>query len=163
MGTVINTYGGRWFDEIWKAQLDSPESSAAIKFYIDTIKNTGEPGTTQAGFTECETLMVQARSACGTTQRRPALPDARPRRADALRYGPAESGADLLAGLVEGFITPRGLGLGPVIVIGASLGAVYWALVLWRGRPARDDPYLDVAEPPSGTPHAATAVPAPSP
>jgi hypothetical protein len=41
----------------------------------------------------------------------------------------------VLAGLVEGFITPRGLGLGPVIVIGATLGAVYWALVLWRGRP----------------------------
>jgi hypothetical protein len=69
----------------------------------------------------------------------------------------------VLAGLVEGFITPRGLGLGPVIVIGASLGAVYWALVLWRGRPARDDPYLDVAGPPSGTRHAATTAPVPSP
>src|SRR5258708_8546078 len=61
LGTVINTFGGRWFDESWKAQLDSPESSAAIKFYIDTIKNTGEPGATQAGFTECETLMVQGK------------------------------------------------------------------------------------------------------
>jgi uncharacterized membrane protein SpoIIM required for sporulation len=40
----------------------------------------------------------------------------------------------VLAGLVEGFITPRGLGLGPVIVIGFALGVVYWALVLWRGR-----------------------------
>jgi uncharacterized membrane protein SpoIIM required for sporulation len=69
----------------------------------------------------------------------------------------------VLAGLVEGFITPRGLGLGPVIVIGASLGALYWALVLWRGRPARDDPYLEVAESPSGTQHLATAAPVPSP
>jgi sorbitol/mannitol transport system substrate-binding protein len=59
--TVINTFGGRWFDESWKAQLDSPESSAAIKLYIDTVKNTGEPGATQAGFTECETLMVQGK------------------------------------------------------------------------------------------------------
>ena len=69
----------------------------------------------------------------------------------------------VLAGLVEGFITPRGLGLGPVIVIGATLGAVYWALVLWRGRPARDDAYLEVAERPSGSHHAATPAPAPSP
>jgi uncharacterized membrane protein SpoIIM required for sporulation len=69
----------------------------------------------------------------------------------------------VLAGLVEGFITPRGLGLGPVIVIGASLGAVYWALVLWRGRPARDDPYLEVGEPRSGAHHAATPAPVPSP
>src|SRR5713226_5323374 len=61
LDTVINTFGGRWFDETWKAQLDSPESSAAIKFYIDTVKNTGEPGATQAGFTECETLMVQGK------------------------------------------------------------------------------------------------------
>jgi uncharacterized membrane protein SpoIIM required for sporulation len=40
----------------------------------------------------------------------------------------------VLAGLVEGFITPRGLGLGPVVVIGFALGVLYWALVLWRGR-----------------------------
>jgi uncharacterized membrane protein SpoIIM required for sporulation len=69
----------------------------------------------------------------------------------------------VLAGLVEGFITPRGLGLGPVIVIGASLGAMYWSLVLWRGRPARGDAYLEVAERPSGTQHVATAAPVPSP
>ena len=28
LDTVINTYGGRWFDQNWKAQLDSPESSS---------------------------------------------------------------------------------------------------------------------------------------
>src|SRR5882762_2801570 len=59
--TVVNTFGGRWYDETWKAQLDAPESSAAIKFYIDTLKTVGEPGSTQAGFTECETLMVQGK------------------------------------------------------------------------------------------------------
>jgi uncharacterized membrane protein SpoIIM required for sporulation len=55
----------------------------------------------------------------------------------------------VLAGLVEGFVTPRGLGLGPVIVVGFALGAVYWALVLWRGRKPSDV--------------AATAAPGPSP
>jgi uncharacterized membrane protein SpoIIM required for sporulation len=43
----------------------------------------------------------------------------------------------VLAGLVEGFITPRGLGLGPVIVIGFALGVLYWALILWRGAARR--------------------------
>jgi sorbitol/mannitol transport system substrate-binding protein len=61
LDTVINTFGGRWFDENWNAQLSSPESSSAIKFYIDTVKGSGEPGATQAGFTECETLMVQGK------------------------------------------------------------------------------------------------------
>lgn len=63
LGTVINTFGGRWFDANWKAQISSPETSAAIKFYIDTVKNYGEPGATQAGFTECETLLTTGKVA----------------------------------------------------------------------------------------------------
>jgi len=69
----------------------------------------------------------------------------------------------VVAGLVEGFITPRGLGLGPVIVIGVTLGAVYWGLVLWRGRAARDDAYLNDAERRSDAHRGATAGLAPSP
>jgi sorbitol/mannitol transport system substrate-binding protein len=61
LDTVIDTWGGRWYDQNWQAQLSSPKSSDAIKFYIDTVKNYGEPGATQAGFTECETLMVQGK------------------------------------------------------------------------------------------------------
>jgi uncharacterized membrane protein SpoIIM required for sporulation len=38
------------------------------------------------------------------------------------------------SGLVEGFVTPRGLSLGPALVVGFALGAAYWAMVLWRGR-----------------------------
>jgi uncharacterized membrane protein SpoIIM required for sporulation len=69
----------------------------------------------------------------------------------------------VLAGLVEGFVTPRGLGLGPVITVGFSLAAVYWALVFWRGRPARTDAYLDDATRRSDTHHVVTAAPVPSP
>ncbi len=57
----------------------------------------------------------------------------------------------VLAGIVEGFVTPAGLGLGPVLVIGLSLGALYWGLVLWRGRPELEPepepPYPDVTRP----------------
>ncbi len=41
----------------------------------------------------------------------------------------------VLAGLVEGFVTPRGLGPGGALLVGVPIGLVYWALVVWRGRP----------------------------
>jgi uncharacterized membrane protein SpoIIM required for sporulation len=41
----------------------------------------------------------------------------------------------VVAGLVEGFITPAGAGLATVVAVGLSLGAIYWGLVLWRGGP----------------------------
>ncbi len=63
LGTVINAFGGRWYDANWNAQITSPETSAAIKFYIDTVKNYGEPGAITSGFTECETALVQGKVA----------------------------------------------------------------------------------------------------
>lgn len=57
--TVINAFGGRWYDEEWNAQLDSEESSAAINFYLDLVTNYGQPGAQDSGFTECETLFEQ--------------------------------------------------------------------------------------------------------
>lgn len=42
----------------------------------------------------------------------------------------------VLAGLVEGFITPEGLDLPVAVVVGFGLGAVYWALIILRGGPA---------------------------
>jgi uncharacterized membrane protein SpoIIM required for sporulation len=39
----------------------------------------------------------------------------------------------VLAGLVEGFVTPRRLPLGAAIAVGVGLGVVYWTLALWRG------------------------------
>src|SRR5438309_5863892 len=53
LDTVVNTYGGRWFDEKWNAQLTQPEFKAAVSFYINLIKTAGEPGAGNAGFTEC--------------------------------------------------------------------------------------------------------------
>lgn len=39
----------------------------------------------------------------------------------------------VLAGLVEGFITPAGIGLEGVVGVGVTLGVVYWGLIVWRG------------------------------
>jgi uncharacterized membrane protein SpoIIM required for sporulation len=42
----------------------------------------------------------------------------------------------VVAGLVEGFLTPAGKGLTVALIVGIGLGLLYWGLVLWRGRPA---------------------------
>jgi len=42
----------------------------------------------------------------------------------------------VVAGLVEGFLTPAGKGLTVVLVVGFGLGALFWGLVWWRGKPA---------------------------
>ncbi len=51
--TVVNTFGGTWFDENFDAQVDSPEFTAATQFYVDLVQQHGEPGAANAGFTEC--------------------------------------------------------------------------------------------------------------
>jgi sorbitol/mannitol transport system substrate-binding protein len=61
--TVINTFGGQWFDEKWQPTLNTDPTKAAISFYLDTIKKYGEPGASSAGFTECETNFTQAKVA----------------------------------------------------------------------------------------------------
>ncbi len=43
----------------------------------------------------------------------------------------------VVAGLVEGFLTPAGKGLTVVLIVGFGLGALYWGLVIWRGAPER--------------------------
>lgn len=61
--TVVNTYGGRWFDENWEPQLDSPEWQEAVSFYVSLINDCGQPGATGTGFTEALTLMAQGQAA----------------------------------------------------------------------------------------------------
>jgi uncharacterized membrane protein SpoIIM required for sporulation len=41
----------------------------------------------------------------------------------------------ILAGIIEGFVTRAGFGLVPGIVLGVGVGAIFWTLVIVRGRP----------------------------
>lgn len=61
--TVVNTFGGTWFDEDWNAQVNSPEFVEATQFYVDLVREHGEPGAAQAGFTECLNNMTQGTTA----------------------------------------------------------------------------------------------------
>jgi hypothetical protein len=60
----------------------------------------------------------------------------------------------VLAGLVEGFFTPGGYGLGAALGVGLGLGALYWALLLWRGRPPHVEPSATAAATASEPPRA---------
>jgi sorbitol/mannitol transport system substrate-binding protein len=57
--TVVNTFGGTWFEKDWTPKVNSPEFKAAVDFYVKLVKEHGEPGAAQAGFTECLNAMSQ--------------------------------------------------------------------------------------------------------
>ncbi|MEE4024583.1 sugar ABC transporter substrate-binding protein [Gordonia sp. PKS22-38] len=63
LNTVINAFGGRWYDENWNAQLTSPEVKAAVQFYVDTVRDHGQPGAASSGFQECGNLLSQGQTA----------------------------------------------------------------------------------------------------
>ncbi|MGC0367165.1 sorbitol/mannitol transport system substrate-binding protein [Rhodococcus sp. 27YEA15] len=63
LDTVINTFGGRWFDKNWNAQLNSPEVKKAVQFYVDLVREHGEPGPATSGFSECATQFSQGHTA----------------------------------------------------------------------------------------------------
>jgi sorbitol/mannitol transport system substrate-binding protein len=63
MNTVINSFGGRWFDPSWQAQLTSPEVEHAVSTYVALVQKYGEPGAPEAGFSECATLYSQGDAA----------------------------------------------------------------------------------------------------
>lgn len=61
--TVVNTFGGTWFNEDWSAGVDSPEFTEAVEFYINLIKEHGEADPASAGFSECQTAFLNGNAA----------------------------------------------------------------------------------------------------
>jgi sorbitol/mannitol transport system substrate-binding protein len=61
--TVINTFGGQWFDAEGVPQIDTPEWNAAISFYADLVQRCGPAGVTGVSFPEALALMSQGRAA----------------------------------------------------------------------------------------------------
>ncbi|KAA0011141.1 sugar ABC transporter substrate-binding protein [Billgrantia pellis] len=63
LSTLVNTFGGRWFDEGWNPQLDSPAWQEAIQFYVDLMNDYGPSGASSNGFNE--NLAMFSRGKCG--------------------------------------------------------------------------------------------------
>ncbi|MDQ1751552.1 MAG: polyol transport system substrate-binding protein [Pseudonocardiales bacterium] len=61
--TVVNTFGGTWFDKDWTAQVTGPGFTDATNFYVNLVKAHGEAGASQAGFTECLNNLEQSKVA----------------------------------------------------------------------------------------------------
>lgn len=61
--SVVNTFGGTWFDKDWKARLDSPEFKKATRFYVDLVREHGESGAAQSGYAECLNNLTQGKTA----------------------------------------------------------------------------------------------------
>ena len=63
LDTVVNTFGGEWFDMNWKPQLTSPAFESATNFYVNLVRNYGEPGASNDSFNQLLTLYGQGKCA----------------------------------------------------------------------------------------------------
>ncbi|MGN8158801.1 ABC transporter substrate-binding protein [Salinisphaera sp. RV14] len=61
--TMVNSYGGRWFNMQWKPQLTSAAWKKAATEYKKLVTQYGPPGVTSNGFTENETLFANGQCA----------------------------------------------------------------------------------------------------
>ncbi len=63
LDTVVNTFGGEWFNEKWQPQLTSPAFEAATNFYVNLIRKDGEAGASNDSFNQLLTLYGQGKCA----------------------------------------------------------------------------------------------------
>ncbi|WP_323767338.1 sugar ABC transporter substrate-binding protein [Marinovum sp.] len=63
IGTLINTHGGRWFDENWVPQADQPAWENALNYYLELMNNYGPPGASSNGYNENQALFQQGKCA----------------------------------------------------------------------------------------------------
>jgi sorbitol/mannitol transport system substrate-binding protein len=63
LDTVVNTFGGEWFNMNWAPQLTSPAFEAATNFYVNLIRKYGEAGASNDSFNQLLTLYGQGKCA----------------------------------------------------------------------------------------------------
>jgi sorbitol/mannitol transport system substrate-binding protein len=63
LDTVVNTFGGEWFNEKWQPELTSPAFTAATNFYVNLIRKYGESGASNDSFNQLLTLYGQGKCA----------------------------------------------------------------------------------------------------
>lgn len=63
LSTLVNTFGGRWFDMKWQPTIDTPAWKDAVGFYVDLLNKYGPPGASSNGFNE--NLALFSTGKCG--------------------------------------------------------------------------------------------------
>jgi len=61
--TMVNSYGGQWFNMQWQPQLTSKPWKDAVNMYVDLLKNYGPPNAASNSFNENLALFNQGK--CG--------------------------------------------------------------------------------------------------
>ncbi|RII18520.1 sn-glycerol-3-phosphate-binding periplasmic protein UgpB precursor [Streptomyces sp. YIM 130001] len=61
--SVVNTFGGTWFEKDWTAKVDSPEFKKAVDFYVSLVRKHGQSGAAQSGYAECLNNLTQGKTA----------------------------------------------------------------------------------------------------
>ncbi len=61
--TVVQTFGGTWYDENWDAQVNSQGFKDGVNFYVDLLASAGEPDPVSVSFTECLNLLSTDKAA----------------------------------------------------------------------------------------------------
>lgn len=52
ISTLVNAFGGRWFDESWNPEFQSEEWEKAISYYVNILTKYGPPHPEKNGFNE---------------------------------------------------------------------------------------------------------------
>jgi sorbitol/mannitol transport system substrate-binding protein len=63
LSTMVNTFGGRWFDMAWRPQIDTKPWKDAVSFYIQLLTQYGPPDAANNSFNENLALFAQGK--CG--------------------------------------------------------------------------------------------------
>jgi sorbitol/mannitol transport system substrate-binding protein len=63
LSTMVNTFGGQWFDTKWETKINTPPWHKAVSFYVDLLKKYGPPGASSNGFNE--NLALFSNGHCG--------------------------------------------------------------------------------------------------
>ena len=109
--TVINTFGGSWFDGNWNPQLTSPATVQAVQFYVDLLRQHGQPDAAKDGWEGCLQAMSQGKTAMwydDTVFAGSVLGSATPEVKQNLAFTMAPTGP---AGLASGWLWSWGLGI----------------------------------------------------
>jgi sorbitol/mannitol transport system substrate-binding protein len=63
LSTMVNSYGGQWFDMKWKPQLETKPWKDAVTMYVDLLTKYGPPGSSANSFNEILALYNEGK--CG--------------------------------------------------------------------------------------------------
>jgi len=63
ISTMVNTFGGQWFDMGWRAQIDRQPWRDAVGLYTELLKQYGPPGAAANGYNDNLTLFSEGRCA----------------------------------------------------------------------------------------------------